>query len=141
MTKFQSKYTQCLDVAARNPTALMQETSVTELHLPATKVSNTLRSKKWLTFRTAHLYVSFLRNLFRNFINVLLKFKGYDKKSLHLFRGGGGGLGGGGTGGSITFINLSSAFWRGGGGDWGSITFINLLSAFWRGGGGGTGGL
>ena len=54
MTKFQSKYKQCLDVVARNPTALMQKTSVTELHSPATRA---LRPKKWQTFRTAHLLV------------------------------------------------------------------------------------
>ena len=79
MTKFQPKYTQCLDLGAHNPSAHMQETGVTELHSPATRVFNTLRPKK-MTFRTAHSYVSFLRNLFRNFVNVLLKFKGYDKK-------------------------------------------------------------
>ena len=72
-------------MVARNPTALMQETSVKELHSPATRVFNKLRPKKWLTFRTAHLYVSFLKNIFRNLINVLLKFKRYDKKRLRLF--------------------------------------------------------
>ena len=58
--QFQSKYIQCLDVVAHNPTAIMQETTVTEFH--------------------SSLVCEFLRNLFRIFINVLLEFKWYDKK-------------------------------------------------------------
>ena len=36
----------CLDVGAHNQSANMQETSVTELHSPATRVFHTLRPKK-----------------------------------------------------------------------------------------------
>ena len=80
MTKLQSKYTQCLDVVACNPTALMQEISVTELLSPATWVFNILRPKKTAEISYSSLVCGFLGNLFRNFINVLLQFKGYDKK-------------------------------------------------------------
>ena len=37
----------CLNVGAHNPSTHMQETTVTELHSPATRVFNTLRPKKW----------------------------------------------------------------------------------------------
>ena len=74
----------CIDVGAYNPSAHMQETSVTELHSPATRVFNTVRPKKLHFAQLTCLWV-FLRNLFRNFVNVLLKFIGYDKKRLRLF--------------------------------------------------------
>ena len=80
MTIFQSKDTQCLDVVARNPTARMQETSVTESHSPAPRVFNTLRPTKMVDISHSSLVCEFLRNLFRDFINVLLNSKGYDKK-------------------------------------------------------------
>ena len=93
MTKFQSKYTQCLHVVALYPTALMQETSVTELHSPATRVFNTLRPKKMADISHSWLVCEFFKELFRNFINVLLNFKGYDNKKTAFVRVNVGGLG------------------------------------------------
>ena len=61
MTKFQSKYTQCLDVVARNPTALMQKTSVTELHSPATRA---LRPTKMADISYSSLVCEFFKETF-----------------------------------------------------------------------------
>ena len=47
-------------VVARNPTALMQETSVTELHSPHCD----WKKMADISHSTAHLYESFLRSIF-----------------------------------------------------------------------------